>query len=145
MDEQAEREATIARVQNELTTLSRRGSARARRAYSALSLVDQSLVTYIGSNPGCRNVDIAAHFQLNKSTVSRQVGSLIDLGLVRAQGGHEGRGQALVLTETGESLLKALADEVLMMLRIRFDSWSEEDVLTFANLLERFNSDAGAD
>jgi DNA-binding MarR family transcriptional regulator len=139
MDEEADRESTIARVQGELMTLSRRGAARAREAYASLSLVDQSLVTYIGANPGCRNVDIAAHFQLNKSTVSRQLASLIGLGLIESRS-VEGRGQALTLTAKGSELQRQLSEEVLVALTARFSSWTEDDIRTFGRLLQRFNS-----
>jgi DNA-binding MarR family transcriptional regulator len=142
MDEPADRGSTIARVQGELMTLSRRGTARAREAYSSLSLVDQSLVTYIGANPGCRNVDIATHFQLNKSTVSRQIAALIELGFVESHGSNEGRGQSLALTTKGADLRTRLAEEVLAALTARFASWPEDDIRTFARLLERFNGPA---
>jgi DNA-binding MarR family transcriptional regulator len=139
MDEQADREGDIARVQGELTTLSRRSAARARDAYSSLSFVDQSLVTYIGANPGCRNVDIAAQFQLNKSTVSRQIAALIDFGFVEVQDTNENRGQALQLTPKGAALRQRMFEEVLVALNARFASWPADDIRTFATLLERFN------
>lgn len=142
MDEEAGRGSIIAQVQGELLTLSRRGTARAREAYASLSLVDQSLVTYIGTNPGCRNVDIAAHFQLNKSTVSRQLSTLIDLGFIESHA-IEGRGQALTLTAKGSELQQRLSEEVLAALTTRFASWPEDDIRTFAILLERFNSGSG--
>jgi DNA-binding MarR family transcriptional regulator len=141
MTEPADRAAAIARVQDGLTTISRRGAARARRGYASLSLVDQSLVTYIGSNPGCRNVDIAAHFLLNKSTVSRQVAALIDLGLVEVNdAGGDVRGNGLRLTDAGSTLSRTIADEVLASLTERLASWTEEDLKSFAGLIERFNA-----
>jgi DNA-binding MarR family transcriptional regulator len=141
MTEPGDRAASIARVQDGLTTISRRGAARARRGYASLSLVDQSLVTYIGAHPGCRNVEIAAHFQLNKSTVSRQVANLVDLGLVDVRdSGSDVRGQGLTLTDAGDQLRRRLADEVLAALNERLASWSEPDLQTFADLIERFNA-----
>jgi len=141
MTEPADRAAAIARVQDGLTTISRRGAARARRGYASLSLVDQSLVTYIGSNPSCRNVDIAAHFLLNKSTVSRQVAALIDLGLVEVNdAGGDVRGNGLRLTDAGSTLSRTIADEVLASLTERLASWTEEDLESFAGLIERFNA-----
>lgn len=142
MAEPRDRTPSIARIQDGLTTISRRGAARARQSYASLSLVDQSLVTYIGANPGCRNVDISAHFQLNKSTVSRQVAALVGLGLVEVRG-STARGQGLALTETGEDLRRKLADEVLAALTERLASWSEDDLRTFAQMLERFNATGG--
>lgn len=141
MSEPGDRATSMARVQDGLTTISRRATARARQGYASLSLVDQSLVTYIGANPGCRNVDIASHFQLNKSTVSRQVTALADLGLVQGQdSGADKRGQGLALTDAGEQLRRRLAEEVLAGLTERLASWSEDDLRTFAGMLERFNA-----
>lgn len=141
MTEPGDRTSSIARVQDGLTTISRRGAARAREGYASLSLVDQSLLTYIGANPGCRNVDIAAHFQLNKSTVSRQVTALVELGLVQIRdSANDSRGQGLGLTEAGADLRRKLAEEILASLTERLASWSEEDLQTFAGMIERFNA-----
>ena len=140
MDDPADRGSTIADVQAELMTLSRRGAARAREAYESLSLVDQSLLTYIGANPGCRNVEVAAHFHLNKSTVSRQIAALIEHGYIQSTDNANGRGHALTLTAKGGELRSNLTDEVLVALTARFRSWSEDDIRTFAMLLKRFNA-----
>ena len=134
-----DRGTSIARVQEELTTIARRGTARVRRENEALSFVDQSLLSYIGANPGCRAVDIAAHFQHNRSTVSRQLGALAEFGLIAAGDAASGRGQALRLTEQGEEAIRASSQTVLTALTDRLSGWSPDEIEAFARMLERYN------
>ena len=107
------REDAIARVHRELTLVGRRGTARVRRENEALSVVDRSLLAFIDANPGCRAVDIAAHLQLNRSTVSRQLGALF--------------GEDLVAFRDGSGAVGLRA-------------WSEDDIERFAEMLERYNA-----
>ncbi|MFF1634521.1 MarR family winged helix-turn-helix transcriptional regulator [Leifsonia sp. NPDC058248] len=143
----ASRDTSIARVQEELTTIARRGTARVRRENEALSFVDQSLLSYIAANPGCRAVEIAAHFRLNRSTVSRQLGALAEFGLIAtadAGAPGRGRGQALHLTAAGESAMRDSSDTVLAALTERLSGWAASDIENFARMLERYN-DIGDD
>ncbi len=118
----------------------RRSPGSTRRTRRCRSSTSRSSPTS-ERHPGCRNVDIAAHFQLNKSTVSRQVANLVDLGLVEIRdSGSDVRGQGLTLTDAGDRLRRRLADEVLAALNERLASWSEHDLQTFADLMERFNA-----
>ena len=137
----SDRDSWIARVQEELTTVARRGTARVRRESEALSFVDQSLLSYIATNPGCRAVDIAAHFQHNRSTVSRQLGALAEFGLVTASDADSarGRGQALHLTEAGEATIRSSSETVLTALTERLGGWSADEIEAFARMLERYN------
>ncbi|MET0783402.1 MAG: MarR family winged helix-turn-helix transcriptional regulator [Leifsonia flava] len=138
----------VARIRDELTTATRRGSARARRTHPSLSLVDQSLLNYIEANPGARGVDIAGHFQLHKSTVSRQLKILFELGLVQfapdaadpSAGAQASRGQAIELTASGRILQAESSAELLAALTERLAHWDASDLETFAALLARYNS-----
>ena len=138
-----DRDRTIERVQRGLMTIGRRGTARIRRQSEPLSVVDRSILSFIDENPGARGVDIAAHFQLNRSTVSRQLGALIDEGLVAA-GDAElaagARGQALELTAEGRAAFERATRETRAAIQGRLASWSEDDLETFARLLERYNA-----
>ena len=132
----------IARVQRELLTIGRRGTARVRREDEALSVVDRSLLTYIQDNPGCRAVDIATHFQLNRSTVSRQLGALLEHGYVAAADEAAGglRGIALRLTEAGSRAFLQSTRTVLDSVARRLEGWSHDDLEAFARMLERYNT-----
>ncbi|MGO4277036.1 hypothetical protein AB4Z22_45620, partial [Paenibacillus sp. TAF58] len=73
--------------------------------------------------------------------VSRQVAALIDLGLVEVNdAGGDVRGNGLRLTDAGSTLSRTIADEVLASLTERLASWTEEDLKSFAGLIERFNA-----
>jgi DNA-binding MarR family transcriptional regulator len=136
------RDDAIHRVQRELLTLGRRGTARVRREDEALSTVDRSLLGYIEENPGCRAVDMAAYFQLNRSTVSRQLAALFELGYVTSSGGEAtaaGRGLALNLTADGESALARASKATFDSIERRLEGWSMDDLSTLARLLERYN------
>ena len=132
----------ITRVQRELLTLGRRGTARVRREDEALSVVDRSLLTYIQENPGCRAVDIATHFQLNRSTVSRQLAALLEHDYVVADDEPAGgsRGTALRLTPAGSAAFDQSTRTVLDSVARRLANWSEADLEAFARMLERYNA-----
>jgi DNA-binding MarR family transcriptional regulator len=49
---------------------------------------------------------------------------------------------AITLTTKGADLRTRLTEEVLAALTARFASWPEDDIRTFARLLERFNGPA---
>ncbi|MBD8141502.1 MULTISPECIES: MarR family winged helix-turn-helix transcriptional regulator [Frigoribacterium] len=130
-------------VYSELETVSRRAVARARHKSAPLSFVEHSLVTFIATHPGCRATDIAADFGLNRSTVSRQLGGLVELGLVEPGAGAavEGRrGQALTLTARGRDLLARSVDANRSALADRLEGWTAAEVDALAAALHRLNS-----
>lgn len=141
--ENTDRSAAVERIQSELTTIARRGTARVRREDETLSFVDQSLLSYIRANPGCRAVDIAAHFQLNRSTVSRQLGTLAEFGLIAGADADSGRGHALAVTDRGRASLDRAAGSVRAALDERLTGWSAEELTLFAGLLSRYNATEG--
>ncbi len=87
----------------------------------------------------CRISDLAAMFQSELSTVSRQVSSLVDLGLVSKEPDpRDRRAQVLALTEDGCALLRdirALRDAWINAL---LADWTETDRELLASLLARF-------
>ncbi len=138
--ENADRSAAVERIQSELTTIARRGTARVRREDETLSFVDQSLLSFIRANPGCRAVDIAGHFQLNRSTVSRQLGALAEFGLIAGADADSGRGHALAVTDRGRELLDRAAGSVRAALDERLTGWSADELVLFAGMLSRYNA-----
>ena len=132
-----------ARVLRELIVISRRGVADARTARVPLSMTEQSILGYLVENPGARSADIARAFRLNRSTVSRQLGALLRLGVVRELPDASGRGTPLELTEAGW----AAYDEAIGILQQVVDrhlgDWTDAEVARFARDLGRFNRDVG--
>ncbi|GGV80478.1 hypothetical protein GCM10015535_18640 [Streptomyces gelaticus] len=86
-----EREASLDVIQRELTAFARRARAVAARLHPELPLVSYTLLAHIEDRHGCRATDLAAHYMLDKSTVSQQISTLEKLGLVErhpAPGDH---------------------------------------------------------
>ena len=130
-------------VYDQIDAIYRRAVARSRRINAPLTQVEQSLLAFIGSNPGCRATDIASAFSLNRSTVSRQVHALAELGLVVE--GDDGdnqprRGRALSVTDKGADRLQRSLAIHRESVRNRLEGWSESELKDFADALERFNA-----
>jgi DNA-binding MarR family transcriptional regulator len=136
------REDRIRAVYTQMEALSRRAVARARKSAAPLSFVQHSLLTYIASTPGCRAIDIAGSFRLNRSTVSRQVADLMELDLVDYVSGAQAsaRGQIIDLTEHGRDLLDRSHAGNRASLEGRLTEFSDAEIDALATALERFNA-----
>jgi DNA-binding MarR family transcriptional regulator len=87
-----------------LTTLARRARDASDQLHPGLSLVAYTLLAQVDATPGMRAADLAAHFSLDKSPVSRKLEQLTSAGLLRRDGERPGcRGYELTLTPAGES------------------------------------------
>lgn len=123
-----------------LTTLSRRARDVGDDLHPGLSLVAYTLLTQVDAAPGMRAADLAAHFCLDKSTLSRQLEQLVTAGLLRRDGEQPGRrGYALALTGAGRQHLDAAAHAVRDRLAERLTDWDDGDIAAFAELVARFN------
>jgi len=81
-DGNAGRGDLIGTIQRELTEFARRSRATAIRIHPELPLVSYTLLAHVDARQGCSATELAAHYLLDKSTVSRQVSALERLGLV---------------------------------------------------------------
>jgi DNA-binding MarR family transcriptional regulator len=87
-----------------------------------------------------RASDVVARLGLDKSTVSRQVASLVDLGLVdRAADPDDGRAQVLSTSAEGHRRLSRLRDARRARWEADLADWETADVATLAQLLSRLN------
>jgi DNA-binding MarR family transcriptional regulator len=127
-------------IQRELTAFSRRARAAAARMHPQLSLVSFTLLAHLAEQRGCRATDLAAHYMLDKSTVSRQVAALEQLGFVeRRPDPDDQRVQALHPTAAGDEVLASAHAVRQAVFRRRFADWDPEDLARFADYLVRFN------
>ena len=134
------REAALDTLYQGLTTLSRRARDVGDDLHPGLSLVAYTLLTQVGAEPGMRAADLAAHFCLDKSTLSRQLEQLISAGLLRREGEQPGRrGYVLTLTAAGRQHLDVAARAVRDRLAERMDGWDDDDIDVFGALVARFN------
>jgi DNA-binding MarR family transcriptional regulator len=87
-----------------------------------------------------RASDVVARLGLDKSTVSRQVASLVALGLVdRAADPDDGRAQVLSTSPEGHRRLSRLRDARRERWEADLAGWETTDVATLAQLLGRLN------
>lgn len=89
--------------------------------------------------------EIAERVHLDISTVSRQVSTLVSLGLVaKVADPSDGRAQMLTLTDEGMQMLADLRARRNGWLGEVVADWSDEDLATFDALLTRFAADVEA-
>ncbi|GAA4309949.1 MarR family winged helix-turn-helix transcriptional regulator [Streptomyces venetus] len=132
-------------VQREMTVFARRARAAAGRMHPELSLVSYTLLGHLEESGGCRATDLAAHYALDKSTVSRQVASLERTGLIeRRPDTADQRVLVLHLTEAGRRILAQVTDRRRAAFEERLADWPAEDLSRFADYLVRYNTGAGS-
>jgi DNA-binding MarR family transcriptional regulator len=137
------REAFV-RLEREIGLLLRRARALSARlagelhpdldgaAYGLLALL-------VDAGP-LRAGDLVARLGLDKSTVSRQVSHLVDLGLVdRAADPVDGRAQVLTASAEGSARLAGIRETRRARWEADLGDWPAEDVATLAELLARLN------
>ncbi|WP_086733129.1 MarR family winged helix-turn-helix transcriptional regulator [Streptomyces glaucescens] len=128
-------------IQREMTAFARRARASAGRMHPELSLVSYTLLGHLEERGGCRATDLAAHYALDKSTVSRQVAALERAGLIeRRVDPDDHRVQVLHLTGAGRQLLAQVTESRRAAFRERLADWPDEDLARFAGYLIRYNA-----
>ncbi|MFE0101925.1 MarR family winged helix-turn-helix transcriptional regulator [Streptomyces sp. NPDC059009] len=140
----AERDESIEIIQREMTAFARRARATAARMHPELSLVSFTLLSHLEYQGGCRATDLAAHYTLDKSTISRQVGALEKAGLVeRRLDPTDHRVHVLHLTGRGIEVLGQVTAARRVAFRERLADWGGPDLERFAEYLLRYNQAAG--
>ncbi|WP_267975525.1 MarR family winged helix-turn-helix transcriptional regulator [Streptomyces lomondensis] len=124
-----------------MTVFARRARAAAGRMHPELSLVSYTLLGHLEESGGCRATDLAAHYALDKSTVSRQVAALERSGLVeRRPDAADQRAQVLHLTQAGRRVLARVTESRRAAFRERLAHWPAADLNRFADYLVRYNA-----
>jgi DNA-binding MarR family transcriptional regulator len=136
-----EAQEAVETIQREMTVFARRARASAGRMHPELSLVSYTLLGHLEESGGCRATDLAAHYALDKSTVSRQVAALERARLVeRRLDPDDHRVQVLHLTDAGRQILAQVTDSRRAAFRERLADWPKEDLERFADCLVRYNA-----
>ncbi len=131
-------------IQREMTAFARRARASAGRMHPELSLVSYTLLGQLEESGGCRATDLAAHYALDKSTVSRQVAALERTELIeRRLAPADHRVQVLHLTDAGRNILAQVTESRRTAFRERLADWPTEDLERFAAYLVRYNGWTG--
>ena len=141
----ATRGAAYEELEHELAVVLRRArglsGALARDVHPDLDASAYGLLARIDEVGSVRVTDLASYFSVGKPTVSRQIALLEQLSLVqRSQNDEDARSRYLSLTDTGRALLARSRAARRERTRLTLESWSTDDVATFATLLRRFNN-----
>lgn len=132
------------RLEREVALLLRRSRAISGRLagelHRGLDGAAYGLLVLLDDSGPLRASDVVSRLGLDKSTVSRQVASLVVLGMVeRAADPGDGRAQVLSISAEGHRRLS----EVRNARRVRWEAdladWPTSDVATLAALLNRLN------
>jgi len=142
MDERETRHHEVVdAIQREMTVFARRARAFAGRLHPELTLVSYTLLAHLEDSGGCLAKDLAAHYGLDKSTVSRQVQTLERLGfLERVPDPEDHRAQLLRLTPAGAEILAQVTESRHAAVAERLSGWKDADIARFADLLTRYNA-----
>ncbi|MFJ4438260.1 MarR family winged helix-turn-helix transcriptional regulator [Streptomyces sp. NPDC088923] len=139
-----ERDAALEIIQREMTAFARRARGIAAHMHPELSLVSFTLLSHVEYQPGCRATDLATHYLLDKSTISRQVSVLERAGLVaRGVDPVDARVHVLHLTAHGVEVLAQVNEARRQAFRRRLADWGAADLDRFAEYLLRYNGAAG--
>jgi DNA-binding MarR family transcriptional regulator len=144
--------AEVAALEAELSTLLRRSRSFsdeiARSVHPDLEAAAYGLLSRIvdvhdesGPDGTVRAADLAEHFGIDKSTVSRQVRLLEQLGLLeRVTDPADARALRLQPTQVGLVRLEDARIARRARLLDRIEPWDQADVADLARLLGRFNA-----
>jgi len=123
-----------AELLDQLSLYGRRARGAVERVAPELSFAEYSLLGRVSTEDGARAQDLARAFGLDKSTVSRQLGGLVERGLIRREG------RQLRVTTHGAALLRSTRTALLELLGERVADWTLEERRTFADLMRRYNA-----
>lgn len=138
------RRAAAEDVERELVLMFRRArnlsTVVAAHVHPDLDPASYSLLLMIDEMGPMRGMDVAERIGVDKSTVSRQIATLVQLDLLeRVPDPDDGRARRVRLSELGQERLAQVRGERSKHLRNEFAAWSTEDLTTLAQLLSRLN------
>jgi DNA-binding MarR family transcriptional regulator len=131
-------------VEREIGLLLRRSRAMstrlARELHPELDGAAYGLLALLADAGPLRATDLVVRLGLDKSTVSRQVSSLVELGLVsREADPSDGRAQVLTPSAEGAARLTRIREARRTRWEEDLSHWPVEDVARLGDLLARFN------
>jgi DNA-binding MarR family transcriptional regulator len=114
---------------------------RARMVHPDLSPVAYSMLMALNDSGPRRASDLVDIFSIDKGAVSRQVGALLDLGLIeRSPDPEDRRAAILAITEEGSRRLGTIAEMRRREVLERLSGWSDEDLQAFVDVMARYNN-----
>lgn len=133
-----------AALTDELVRLLRLAGAWRQRARDEQQWGDRLLLGLLAHTGPRRATDLAAETLLDLSTVSRQIRSLVDRGLVeRRPDPEDRRGALLSATEAGLTAVQQYREQRDHEMDLMLADWSARDREELVRLLGRFNDELG--
>lgn len=134
----------MADIERELRVLLRRArnhsAALAREVHPDLDPAVYAVLVAIGDGGLTRAADLVEHFAVDKAAISRQVATLLRLGMVgRSPDPDDARVQRLVITPAGAAAVEASTAARRQAMRRLLEGWTPEQLSDFARSLRRFN------
>ena len=144
MTEPSANHAAFVQLEREIGLLLRRSRAISARLagelHPDLDGAAYGLLSLLQDAGPLRASELVTRIGLDKSTVSRQVAHLVDLGLVeRAADPVDGRAQVLTPSPEGAARLARIRDVRRARWEHDLSDWPAPDVSTLAELLNRLN------
>ncbi len=135
---------TMQALEHEMGVLVRRIrrmiALRARMIHPELSPVAYSMLLALNDGGPRRASDLVDLFSIDKGAVSRQVGSLLELGMIeRSPDPEDRRAAILAITEEGSRRLESISVVRRQEISERLSGWSDEDLRRFVAGLARYN------
>lgn len=134
----------LRRIEAEVGTLIRRVKRvmgeRAREVHPDLHPMTYFILTHLAKQGPTRAADLSDAFGMDKGGVSRQVQTLVDLGLVERRPAAEDR-RAILLdaSDEGRTRLETVARSRSDRFDQRLGAWSDDELSTFAAQLAAYN------
>ena len=141
----ADREGTLRRIEEEVGVLVRRVrrvlAERARLVDPDLQPLTFLVLSHVLEHGPVRAAEMVGAFGMDKGGVSRQVQSLVDLGLVeRRPDPDDRRATLLVATDHAVRRMRAMTRTRRERFDQRLADWSEADLARFADQLASYNA-----
>jgi DNA-binding MarR family transcriptional regulator len=112
----------------------------AARFQPELSPLAFGILRYVMQHPPVRSADIVTKFGLDKASVSRQIRTLRDSGLIDSTPDpSDGRAGLLVATEHAFRTYEKYREQTRAEYRTVLDDWSDEELEIFSRMLRRLS------
>ncbi|WP_329410376.1 MarR family transcriptional regulator [Nocardia vinacea] len=133
------RDEPIDVIHEAIILFSRNSRVRTNDMYDGMSFVAYTMLSYVAGRPDPTASDLAQRYNLEKSTVSRQLSDLEGAGLLRkVPNPGQPRTKLLELTSAGRQYLAHIRSHQRKGLDERLRDWSDGDINRFAELFQRF-------
>jgi len=109
-----------------------------------LNIEQFTLLLFINENPAVTQQNLANHFLRDKSIITRQINTLIDMQyIVRMQDFEDKRKKKLTLTKKGHDWLQTMKKLSFKISSELLEGVSEEEFANFENVLSKIQFNTG--